>query len=100
MLCQFLNALVFIDLTVKPIATPISRARLLPSQHRCESAPAHQNASPLCCNSAFRPQTPPLPRPSEKTTHCLEAFATKAAFITGVNNEHHSNNKAENATAC
>jgi hypothetical protein len=41
-----------------------------------------------------------LPRPGKKTTHCLGAFATKAAFITGVNNEHHSNDEAENATAC
>jgi hypothetical protein len=41
-----------------------------------------------------------LPRPGEKTTHCLGAFATKAAFITAVNDEHHSNDKAENATAC
>jgi hypothetical protein len=41
-----------------------------------------------------------LPRHGEKTMPSLRAFATKAAFITAVNNEHHLKKEAENATAC
>jgi len=52
-------------------------------------------ASPFSCR---KPRV--LPRPGEKTTHCLGAFAPKAAFITAVNDEHHSKKEADDAMAC